>query len=230
MTNPKDPVPEPDDFELLLPWLATGRLEGRDGARLAAALEKDPEAARRYELVREELAETIRINESLGAPSARAAAQLFARIDAEASAPQSLRRRAGGLAGWLRSAPTRLGPVPRAWIAVAAAVVIMTQAGFLTALVLRNAAAPGAYQTASGPQAGLGPGSFALIGFAPDATASQIAGLLESNKASIVEGPRGGLFTVRLGDRELPRQEVDRVLAKMRESSSVVLFAAPMQR
>ncbi len=229
MTNAKNPVPDPEDFELLLPWLATGRLEEREGARLAAALEQDPERARRYELVREELAETIWLNETSGAPSGRAAAQLFARIDAEGSAPRPLRRRVAGLAGWLRSASTRLGPAPRAWIAVAAAAVIVTQAGFLTALVVRNAAAPASYQTASGPQAGLGTGSFALIGFAPDATAAQIASLLQNNQASIVEGPRGGLFTIRLADRQLPREEVERVLARMRETSSVVLFAAPRQ-
>ncbi|MGB9066527.1 MAG: hypothetical protein WCC80_24545, partial [Pseudolabrys sp.] len=48
---------------------------------------EDSELARRYELVREELAETIRVNEMLGAPSARAMEKLFAAIDAkEASA------------------------------------------------------------------------------------------------------------------------------------------------
>ena len=43
----------------------------------------DPELARRFEAVREELGETIHLNETLGAPSARAMETLFAKIDAE---------------------------------------------------------------------------------------------------------------------------------------------------
>jgi hypothetical protein len=44
--------------------------------------------------VREELAETIHLNETLGAPSARAMEKLFDAIDAEeASAPRHRRRR-----------------------------------------------------------------------------------------------------------------------------------------
>src|SRR5262245_4612550 len=46
-------------------------------------LAEDGELARRYELVREELAETIQLNETLRAPSARAMEKLFAAIDAE---------------------------------------------------------------------------------------------------------------------------------------------------
>ena len=53
------------------------------------------ELARRFELVREELRETIHLNERLGAPSARAMEKLFAEIEAE-GAP---RKRAGFRAG-----------------------------------------------------------------------------------------------------------------------------------
>ena len=74
---------EPNDIELLLPWHAAGTLSQRDKQRVEAALASDPELARRYELVREELGETIHLNETLGAPSARAMDALFAKIDAE---------------------------------------------------------------------------------------------------------------------------------------------------
>ena len=51
----------------------------------------------RYELVREELAETIRVNEMLGAPSARAMEKLFTAIDAEeASAARTPLQRSSG--------------------------------------------------------------------------------------------------------------------------------------
>ena len=71
------------DIEDLLPWHAAGTLSPRDAHRVETALAADPELARRYELVREELAQTIHLNETLGAPSARAAETLFAKIDAE---------------------------------------------------------------------------------------------------------------------------------------------------
>src|SRR6476620_391320 len=72
-----------EDIELLLPWHAAGTLSRRDAARVEQALANDNELASRYELVREELGEAIRLNESLGAPSARAMKNLFETIDAE---------------------------------------------------------------------------------------------------------------------------------------------------
>jgi hypothetical protein len=74
---------ERQEIESMLPWHAAGTLDRRDAERVARALAEDGELAQRYELVREELAETIRLNESLGAPSARAMERLFAAIDAE---------------------------------------------------------------------------------------------------------------------------------------------------
>jgi len=70
-------------IEKLLPWHATGTLNRRDADRVEQALAGDRELARHYELVRQELAETTRLNETLGAPSARAMEKLFAAISAK---------------------------------------------------------------------------------------------------------------------------------------------------
>ena len=76
-------------IEKLLPWHATGTLSRRNADRVEQALAADRELARSYELVRQELAETTRLNATLGAPSARAMEKLFAAIDAEeARAPR----------------------------------------------------------------------------------------------------------------------------------------------
>src|SRR5262245_59203338 len=64
--------PERHEIEALLPWHAAGTLSRRDADRVEQALADDRELARRYDLVREELAETIYLNETLSAPSARA--------------------------------------------------------------------------------------------------------------------------------------------------------------
>jgi hypothetical protein len=80
-------------IEELLPWHATGTLSRRDAGRVEQALADDRELGRHYELVRQELAETTRLNETLGAPSARAMEKLFAAINAqEARAPRRRRQ------------------------------------------------------------------------------------------------------------------------------------------
>jgi anti-sigma-K factor RskA len=85
--------PERHEIEVLLPWHAAGTLSRRDADRVERALAADRELARCYDLVRQELAEAIHLNETLGAPSARATERLFAAIDAEARAPRRRRRR-----------------------------------------------------------------------------------------------------------------------------------------
>jgi hypothetical protein len=93
------------EIEALLPWHAAGTLSRRDTDRVEQALADDCELARRYDLVRQELAETIHLNETLGVPSARAMEKLFAAIDAEgAGAPRRRRRHI--------SRPLSLGTAP----------------------------------------------------------------------------------------------------------------------
>ena len=78
-----DKEPQRHEIEALLPWHATGTLSRSDADRVEQALAADRELAKRYDLVREEMAETIHLNETLGAPSVRAMEKLFAAIDAE---------------------------------------------------------------------------------------------------------------------------------------------------
>src|SRR5450432_4497362 len=81
---------EPGEIEMLLPWHAAGTLNARDARRVDEALARDPELARQYAVIREEYAETIHLNESLGAPSVRAMAKLFAALDGEPAGKRSL--------------------------------------------------------------------------------------------------------------------------------------------
>src|SRR5580700_6684099 len=81
MTNEQGIVPT--EIEALLPWYAAGTLRRRDRQRVEAALRNDPALARHAELAREELAETISLNESLDVPTARAMDRLMAAIDDE---------------------------------------------------------------------------------------------------------------------------------------------------
>jgi hypothetical protein len=195
-----------DDVELLLPWHAAGRLNRRDAARVEQALANDNELARRYELVREELGEAIRVNESLGAPSSRAMNKLFEMIDAEpARAPKASLNLGARLAAFLSS----LQPRTLAYAGTAAAVVMMLQAGILAGMFLNEP--QGGPQLASYEQADpAAQGSYVLVRFNPQASAADVTAFLQDNKATIVAGPAAGtgLFRLRVSEAKLPQEEL----------------------
>src|SRR5215467_11465009 len=108
-----DKEPERHEIEELLPWYAAGMLSRHDLDRVERALAGDPELARRYDLVRQELAQTIHLNETLGVPSARAMEKLFAAINAEegrCAAPPASAHQPNAVAGdGLQAKPGSIG-------------------------------------------------------------------------------------------------------------------------
>ncbi len=217
---------ERSDVEELLPWHAAGTLNRREARRVEAALANDPELARRYELVREELAQTIELNETLGAPSARAMQTLFAKIDAEPA-----RRSASSinLGARIRDFFANRSPRMLAWSAVAAAFAILLQAGLLAGLVLKDRAPGGSYETASAPSIYAGQSEYAVIAFKPQASAADITRFLQTNTLSIATGPiAGGLYRVRIAAAKLSEAELARIVSTLRDDK-VVGFIAPAQ-
>ena len=108
---------EPSEIEMLLPWHAAGTLNARDARRVEEALARDPALAKQYAVIREEYAETIDLNESLGAPSARAMQKLFAAIDAEpAHAPQARSMSLRALPPSLQAFRRGRSPGRQAWV------------------------------------------------------------------------------------------------------------------
>lgn len=214
-------APEREDIEALLPWHAAGTLNRRDAQRVEQALATDQDLARQYAAVREELAETIRLNESLGAPSARAMEKLFTAINAEAP------RRARSLNLSARVAEFMAGFSPRtlAWSAGAAALAIVLQAGIIAGVMIKDRGA--GYETASFGKTVTATGSFALIRFTPEATAADITRFLETNQLTVVGGPQsGGMFKVRVADAKAGKDEVGRIIERI-QGDRLVGFAAP---
>src|SRR5208282_5047563 len=138
---------EANEIEDLLPWHAAGTLGHGDRERVEAALAKDPELARRYKLVREELAQSIHLNETLGAPSPRAMAALFAKIDAE---PARRPATSLNLAARIGEFFAALSPRTLAWSASAAVFAILLQAGLIAGILLNERSSSG-YETAAAP-------------------------------------------------------------------------------
>lgn len=214
------PEPENDDIELLLPWYAAGTLRHRDAARVESALANDAELARRFELVRDELGETIRSNESLGAPSARAMQQLFEKIDSE-----PVRHAAPSVSFMTRVSEFMASFSPRtlAYAGGVAALAIVLQAGVIGSLIgERGKTTP---QLASAEKvAPVIQGVEALVQFAPQASAADIAAFLEANKATIVGGPSAGHFRIRVASAT--KEQTAEIVKKLQDSK-VVSFAAP---
>jgi hypothetical protein len=217
----------PSEIEMLLPWHAAGTLNARDARRVEEALASDPELAKQYAAIREEYAETIDLNESLGAPSARAMQKLFVAIDAEAERrPSASRNISARISGFF----AKLSPRTLAWSASLGALALLVQAGVIGAVLVKNQ--PATFQTASlstnepitralGPEAP----PRALVRFAPDARVADITALLDSYQASIVD-TRGGMFRLQFGNKAMPKDEIANLMSKLQGEKIVSLAVA----
>jgi hypothetical protein len=218
---------EPGDIELLLPWHAAGTLNARDARRVEEALARDPDLARQYAVIREEYAETISLNETLGAPSTRAMQKLFAAIDAEpARRPSVLAGLSARFAGFFAS----LSPRTLAWSATLGAIALVLQAGVIGAVLMKNQS--GTFQTASLSTGDHDPGVAtpprALVRFTPEAKVADITTLLDTYQASIVDSAREGIFRLQFGSKPMSKDEVASLMAKL-QGEKIVSLAVPAQ-
>ena len=216
---------EPSEIEMLLPFHAAGTLNARDARRVDEALARDPELARQYAVIREEYAETIHLNESLGAPSARAMQKLFAAIDAEPARNPSASL---NISARIVEFFAKLSPRTLAWSASLGALALLLQAGVIGAVLVKNQAA--SYQTASlstnepvTRDLAAGTPPRALVRFAPDARVADITALLDSYQASIVDGAKGGLFRLQFGSRAMAKGDVAALIARLQKEKIVSL-------
>jgi anti-sigma-K factor RskA len=217
---------EREQIEELLPWHAVGTLSRRDAQRVEQALEKDADLARRFALVREEMSETIHLNETLGAPSSRAMERLLAGIETE-SGPARQTRRSFSLSAWISEQLSALSPRTLAWSATAAVLAIALQAGLLASMYAGRSGS--SFDTASLSQGrGAVGGAYVLVSFAPQATVSEITNVLKTNGLTVVEGPRGdGFYKVQAVATAAPKEDATQVAARLSKGNPVVLFAAP---
>lgn len=212
-------APERQDIEALLPWHAAGTLSRRDSDRVEQALAGDRELARRYELVREELNETIHLNETLGAPSARAMEKLFAAIDAEAPVAKKV---SFNFTARIVEFMSSFSPRTLAYAGAAAALALVIQAAVLTSVVVRDQAGQ-PHQLAShdnGTQR-------AVVRFSSNASLADVTRFLDVNKAAVVHGPtRGGMYEIQLAGSPMPEPDFARAIQRMKSESRIVEFIA----
>lgn len=219
--------PERHEIEALLPWHAAGTLTRREADRVEQAIAADRELARSFELVREELSETIHLNETLGAPSARAMERLFAAIDAEeAKAPR--RQRSFDLTGRISEFLSSFAPRTLAWSATAAAALLVVQAGVITGVMVKDQGAvygvansPRDFSTAPAPSL---QNPIARVRFTPQATATDITNFLGAYKAKLVDGPvNGSMYRIELSQ---PKPEATKIVQQMQQETRIVSLIA----
>jgi hypothetical protein len=211
---------EPGEIEALLPFHAAGTLNARDTRRVDEALAADPDLARQYAAIREEYTETILLNESLGAPSARAMQKLFAAIDAEpARSPYTSVNLSSRISAFFAS----LSPRALAAAAAVGGLVLLLQAGVIGAILMKST---GNYQAASLSTSARAGGSLALVRFTPDAKVSDITAFLDTYHASIVNGPTNGLFQLQFAGSAMSSQEAASLMAKLQNEKIISLAVA----
>jgi len=226
-TSKKRPDQEPGEIEMLLPWHAAGTLNARDARRVEDALARDSDLERQYAVIREEYAETIHLNESLGAPSVRAMQKLFAAIDGE---PVRKPSASSSISAGISEFFGKLSPRTLAWSASLGAIALLVQAGFIGAVLMKNQAT--SFQTASLSMREASPALTRdlgaapprlLIRFAPEARIADITALLDNYQASIVNGAKGGLFRVQFGSSAMDKDGVAALISKLQKEKIVSL-------
>jgi hypothetical protein len=230
ITNEK---PSPHNIELLLPWHAAGTLNSRDADEVEKTLAQDKELARRFAMVRMEMTETVLLNETIGAPSARAMENLFKVIDKGRKGVRN--RAASGLGAWLTDlfTPRVLESRVLIYSASAAAVIMVLQSAVIAKMVLADRGGGATFETASAPISatrGIDIGSYALVRFAPQVNIADMTKLLDSRGALIVDGPRpSGMYRVRIARTHLAADEIARAVKEFQSASNLVSFAAPTE-
>jgi anti-sigma factor RsiW len=217
---------EPSEIEMLLPWHAAGTLSARDARRVEEALASDPALARQYAAIRAEYEGTIHLNESLGAPSARAMHKLFAAIDAEPGQEPGALPLSARISTFFAS----LSPRSLAWSASLGALVLVAQAGVIGAVLMKDQ--PVSYRSASFPTrapltrdfgAAAAPAR-ALVRFVPEARVADITSLLDSYQATIID-TRSGLFRLQF-EQAMSQDDLDALLGRMQREKVVNLAVA----
>jgi anti-sigma factor RsiW len=225
MTNRTNGKTDGDPIEQLLPWYATGKLENGERIEVERALARRPELRLQLELIREEIAETVKLHEAMPAPRPGAKARFMHLLERETVPPPmpgqagGLRELAGRLIGWCTAKPR--------WVIAAVALALFFQTAVIGALVAGRQDT--LYRTAAGPQERLA-SSLALVRFAEQAPLAAITAKLTRLGVTIIDGPRAdGLFTLRIGPADMPAAERDRLIAALKSDAAIVPFVAPVE-
>ena len=220
--------PSREDVEMLLPWYVNGTLDRQDAARVEAYLDQHPDLDVQLVAAREDMDQSIRANEAIVGPSAMAFERLMERVEAEAPMRHRAAAAGRGVMASVDEFLKALSPGRLGWAAMAAAAVIMVQAGVVGSMLLNQTSGEKTYQTASGGKAL--EGTFVLVKFQETAPMAQVSSYLEQHDAEIVGGPKpGGLFRVRISAEKLNDELKLALIKKLQANGQLVNMVLPSQ-
>jgi hypothetical protein len=220
MSNEITPHSTDEEIQMLLPFYVTGRLDRGDVDKIDEHVSRRPMVARHLSLIRDERAGAVAANEAFAARPARNFQRLATAI---AVRPAPTVRRDDRLSDRIKRFFEMQASTSRGWIGAAAALVIMVQGAALAALVVTPYSPT--FTAASGGREATGAATLVVVRFAEGATTSAVTEVLAGLDMAIVDGPRsGGLFTVRLGARDMKEAERDRAIAALRAHGDLVTF------
>jgi hypothetical protein len=211
---------ERDEIEALLPWYVSDKLDAKSRARVERYMDAHPEVKAHLALAREEADATIASNEAIAAPGRDALDRLRASI---AAAPRRrpsadlLTQISDRFADWLAG----FSPPQLALAGAVAALLVLLQAAAIGTLIMERVAAP-SYQTAGGEETA-GGGYELLVGFSPTATAGEITELLKRLDAVLTDGPRAGLYRLRVPDAKSGDEDRKAAIEALEQSGMVTV-------
>lgn len=196
MSDSAEKLSERDEIEALLPWYVSGKLDAKDRARVERYIADHADVRAHLALAREEADATVAANEAIAGPGADALERL------RASVARTMPRRqpffaqlSERFADWLAG----FAPPQLSLVAAAAALVLMLQAAAIGVMVMQRVGEP-TYQTAGGEEVA-GDTFELLVGFSDTATMGEISVLLKEIDAVVADGPKAGLYRLRLPDK-----------------------------
>ena len=220
MSNEITPHSTDEEIEMLLPFYVTGQLDRGDADKIDEYVSRRPIVARHLSLIPDQPAGAVAPNEAV---AARPAGNFPRLATAIAVRPAQTARLEGRLLDRIKRFFEMPASHSRGWISAAAALVIIVQGAAIATLVVTQYSPT--FTAASGGREATGAGTFVVVRFADGATTSAVTEVLAGLDMAIVDGPKsGGLFTVRLGARDMKEAERDRAIADLKAHSDLITF------
>lgn len=221
---------EADEIEAMLPWLITGKLGRDEQARISRYLETHPDAAAHVALAREEQDAVIDGNEAIKGPSASSLDRLMASIGETPQARSFTVPSPSSVWEKVASFITGISPTTLGIAGAAAAIVLVAQAATIGVLMTRDGGGAGQakFNTASDGQAPVSVGGVqALVVVQPGVTVGALTDALRDLKASVVDGPRSGMYRLRVNGTEA---DAAATIAKMKGRTDIFSSVNPAPR
>ena len=211
-------------IEQLLPWYVTGKLDAGERVEVENALKRFPELRAQLELIQSEITNTVKLNEATAMPRPDATERFMGLVQKDVQRPTPAKSAPfKGLLEWLA---LQLAAPPR-WAVAAAVLAIVVQAALIGALVVERQ--ENGFHTA-GDGKTLSEGTLVLARFSDGVTLAVLTERLAAHDIAIVDGPKaGGLFTLHIGQDDMPVSERDMKIAALKANADFVVFVGPVQ-